>query len=52
MLFSPTVSYAISWDMNRRSFKFFGTTICYVFLQSIGFIDDHLYTCHYKSRLV
>lgn len=37
--------------MKRRGFKFFGTTICYAFLQATGLIDDHLNTCHCKYSL-
>lgn len=29
----------------KRGFKFFGTTICYAFLQATGFVDDHLADC-------
>ena len=47
---SSPISDAISKDMKRRGFKFFGTTICYAFLQATGFIDDHLNTCHCKSK--
>ncbi len=42
---STPLSDAIAKDMKRRGFKFFGTTICYAFLQSAGFINDHLTTC-------
>lgn len=41
---------AISKDMKKRGFKFFGPTICYSFLQATGFIDDHLNTCHFKNK--
>jgi DNA-3-methyladenine glycosylase I len=41
-------SDAIAADMKRRGFKFFGSTICYAFLQATGFIDDHLITCPCK----
>lgn len=47
---SSPISDAISGDMRRRGFKFFGTTICYAFLQATGFIDDHLNSCHCKNR--
>lgn len=47
---SSPISDAISKDMRRRGFKFFGTTICYAFLQATGFIDDHLNTCHCKTK--
>lgn len=48
---SSPISDAISKDMKRRGFKFFGTTICYAFLQATGFIDDHFNSCFCKSRL-
>ena len=47
---SSPISDAISRDMKKRGFKFFGTTICYAFLQATGFIDDHLDSCHCKCR--
>ncbi len=46
---SSAVSDAISRDMKRRGFRFFGTTICYAFLQATGFIDDHCNDCACKS---
>lgn len=46
---SSPISDAISKDMRRRGFKFFGTTICYSFLQATGFIDDHVNDCHCKT---
>lgn len=42
---STPLSDAISKDMKKRGFKFFGTTICYSFLQAVGYIDDHLVNC-------
>ena len=47
---SSLVSDAISRDMRKRGFRFFGTVICYSFLQATGFIDDHLNTCPAKTR--
>lgn len=47
---SSAISDAISKDMKRRGFKFFGSTICYSFLQATGFIDDHLNNCHCKTK--
>lgn len=38
-------SDAISKDMKKRGFKFFGSTICYAYLQSLGFVNDHLISC-------
>lgn len=39
------LSDALSKDMKRRGFKFFGPTICYAFLQSAGYVNDHLEGC-------
>lgn len=44
----PTTSpeaEAISKDMKKRGFKFFGAVACYAFLQSAGFVNDHLTGC-------
>lgn len=45
---SSPESDAMSKDMKRRGFKFFGTTICYAHLQASGFVDDHLVGCFCK----
>lgn len=42
---SSPISDAMSKDMKKRGFKFFGTTICYAHLQAAGFINDHLIDC-------
>ena len=42
---SSPESDAMSKDMKKRGFKFFGTAICYAHLQASGFIDDHLTDC-------
>lgn len=47
---SSPISDAISKDMKRRGFRFFGSTICYAFLQATGFIDDHRNDCPCKSK--
>ncbi|MET0570205.1 MAG: DNA-3-methyladenine glycosylase I, partial [Pedobacter agri] len=39
------LSDQISKDMKKRGFKFFGTTICYAFMQATGMVNDHLMTC-------
>ena len=38
-------SDAMSKDMKKRGFKFFGSTICYAHLQAAGFVNDHLVDC-------
>lgn len=45
---STCVSDAMSRDMRRRGFKFFGTTICYSFLQATGYVNDHLSDCCFR----
>ena len=47
---SSPLSDAISKDMKKRGFKFFGTTICYAFLQATGFVNDHLAGCIIRNR--
>ena len=42
-------SDAMSKDMKKRGFKFFGSTICYAFLQATGFVNDHLEGCFCKA---
>ena len=39
------LSEAISRDMKSRGFSFFGPVACYAFLQSAGFVNDHLVGC-------
>ncbi len=39
------ISDAISKDMKKRGFKFFGTTICYAHMQATGMVNDHLVNC-------
>lgn len=43
-------SDAMSKDMKKRGFKFFGSTICYAFLQAAGFVNDHLEGCCCRSN--
>lgn len=47
---SSSESDAMSKDMKKRGFKFFGTTICYAHLQASGFINDHLKDCFCRKR--
>lgn len=39
------ISDAISKDMKKRGFKFFGTTICYAHMQATGMVNDHIVNC-------
>lgn len=38
-------SDSMSKDMKKRGFKFFGSTICYAYLQAAGFVNDHFAGC-------
>jgi DNA-3-methyladenine glycosylase I len=42
------ISDAISKDMKKRGFKFFGTTICYAYMQATGMVNDHVVGCDFK----
>lgn len=39
------ISDALSKDLLKRGFKFVGSTICYSFMQAVGMVNDHDYTC-------
>jgi DNA-3-methyladenine glycosylase I len=45
---STPISEAISKDMKKRGFKFFGPTTCYAYLQAIGYVNDHLVDCSFR----
>ena len=38
-------SDAMSKDLQRRGFKFVGSTICYAFMQAVGRVNDHPVGC-------
>jgi DNA-3-methyladenine glycosylase I len=38
-------SDAMSKDLQKRGFKFVGSTICYAFMQAVGMVNDHLVSC-------
>jgi DNA-3-methyladenine glycosylase I len=38
-------SDVLSRDLQRRGFRFVGSTIVYAFMQSVGLVDDHLPEC-------
>ena len=42
------ISDAISKDMKKRGFKFFGTTICYAHMQATGMVNDHVMDCSFR----
>ena len=44
-------SDAMSKDMKKRGFKFFGSTICYAHMQATGFVNDHLEGCFCREKI-
>ena len=38
-------SDAMSKDLQRRGFRFVGSTICYAFMQATGMVNDHTVDC-------
>jgi DNA-3-methyladenine glycosylase I len=44
-------SDAMSKDLQKRGFRFVGTTICYAFMQAVGMVNDHLTTCYRYRKL-
>ena len=38
-------SDALSRDLQKRGFRFVGSTICYAFMQAVGMVNDHLVGC-------
>src|SRR5215475_12928394 len=44
-------SDTMSHDLQRRGFKFVGSTICYALMQATGMVNDHLVTCPRHSQL-
>jgi len=43
---STPLSDTISKEMKKLGFKFFGSTICYAFMQATGMVNDHIVSCH------
>jgi len=44
------LSDELSKDLAKRGFKFVGSTICYAFMQAVGLVNDHDFTCfRYKE---
>ena len=41
-------SDAIAKDLKKRGVKFFGTTICYAYMQAVGMVNDHEATCNFR----
>jgi DNA-3-methyladenine glycosylase I len=48
---SSPESEAMSKDLQKREFKFVGTTICYAFMQAVGMVNDHVVSCFRYNEL-
>jgi DNA-3-methyladenine glycosylase I len=44
-------SDAMSRDLQRRGFKFVGSTICYAFMQATGLVNDHMVGCFRHAQI-
>ncbi len=44
-------SVAMSKTLKKAGFKFVGPTTCYAFMQSVGMVNDHLYSCFRYHQL-
>lgn len=48
---STPESETMSKDLQKRGFKFVGTTICYAFMQAVGMVNDHVVDCFRYEEL-
>lgn len=48
---STPESDTMSKDLQKRGFKFVGTTICYAFMQAVGMVNDHVVGCFRYGEL-
>ena len=44
-------SDALSKDLQKRGFRFVGSTICYALMQATGMVNDHLTSCYRYAEL-
>lgn len=44
-------SDAMSKDLQKRGFRFVGSTICYALMQATGMVNDHLISCFRYSEI-
>ena len=44
-------SDAMSKELQRRGFRFVGSTICYAFMQAVGMVNDHSRDCFRSKQL-
>jgi DNA-3-methyladenine glycosylase I len=44
-------SDAFSDDLQRRGFRFVGSTIIYAHMQAVGMVNDHLVSCFRHAEI-
>jgi len=44
-------SDVLSKDLQKRGFRFVGSTICYALMQATGLVNDHLVSCFRYAEL-
>lgn len=44
-------SEALSKDLKKRGFKFVGPVIVYAFMQAVGMVNDHEFSCHRYDKV-
>ncbi|MGI4727629.1 MAG: DNA-3-methyladenine glycosylase I [Janthinobacterium lividum] len=47
-IITSKISDAISKDLKKRGFKFFGSVICYAYMQAVGMVNDHVADCTFR----
>jgi DNA-3-methyladenine glycosylase I len=45
------ISNRLSKDLQKRGFKFVGSTICYAMMQAVGLVNDHTLACYRHAQL-
>ncbi len=48
---SEEIAKLVAKDMKKRGFRFFGSTICYAYMQAVGMVDDHTKNCFKYKKL-
>ena len=46
---STATSKALSGDLKKRGWKFFGPTTAYAFMQAMGLVNDHVEGCEWRA---
>lgn len=46
------LSDKVSKDLQKRGFKFVGSTIVYAFMQAAGLVNDHTIDCYRRQQLI